>query len=273
MGDAEGTAFDEAVGAVRRGADAEEAARGLYALMTPRERLGLLDGDEEFWPGLATMVTEGYHRRPYVHGAVARLGVPGTRFADGPRGVVMGASTAFPVSMARGATWDTDLEERIGDAIGAEARAQGANFFGGVCVNLPRHPAWGRIQETYGDDPVLLGELGAALTRGVQRHVMACVKHYALNSMENARFSVDVTVDDATLHEVYLPHFRRIVEAGVAAVMSAYNSVNGEWCGQNRTLLTDILRDRWGFRGITVSDFMWGLRDAAASLRAGLDIE
>ena len=273
MADAGASPFDEAVGAVRDGADAQEAARGLYALMTADERLGLLDGDEDFWPGLATMVAEGYNRRPYVHGAVPRLGVPGTRFADGPRGVVLGASTAFPVSMARGATWDTDLEERIGAAIGAEARAQGANFFGGVCVNLPRHPAWGRIQETYGDDPVLLGELGAALTRGVQRHVMACVKHYALNSMENARFTVDVTVDEATLHEVYLPHFRRIVEAGVAAVMSAYNSVNGQWCGQHRELLTDILRDQWGFRGVTVSDFMWGLRDAAASLSAGLDVE
>src|SRR6476646_4962603 len=115
--------------------------------------------------------------------------------------------------------------------------------------------------------------MGAALTRGTQRHLMACVKHYALNSMENARFTVDVTVDDATLHEIYLPHFRMIVEAGVASVMSAYNSVNGEWCGQNTVLLTDILRDEWGFTGFVVSDFIWGLRDAAASLAAGLDVE
>jgi hypothetical protein len=102
---------------------------------------------------------------------------------------------------------------------------------------------------------------------------MACVKHFACNSMENARFTVDVEVDDVALHEVYLPHFRRIVEEGVAAVMSAYNSVNGEWCGQNRHLLTDILREEWGFTGVTISDFVFGVRDAQASLRAGLDIE
>ena len=118
--------------------------------------------------------------------------------------------------MARGATWDVDLEERIGDAIGRELRAVGADLYGGVCVNVLRHPAWGRAQETYGEDPHHVGELGAALTRGVQRHAMACVKHFACNSMENARFKVDVTVDDEALHEVYLPHFRRIVDEGVA---------------------------------------------------------
>jgi beta-glucosidase len=269
----EQTAFEAAVSAVRLGGRPEEQARQLYGQLSPEEQLWLLDGDDEFWVGLEEMIEQGYNLRPYVHGAVPRLGIPGLRFTDGPRGVVMGNSTAFPVSMARGATWDTELEERIGEAIGAEARAQGANFFGGVCINLPRHPAWGRIQETYSEDPVLLGEMGAALTRGTQRHVMACVKHYALNSMENARFSVDVTVDDATLHEVYLPHFRRVIEEGVAAVMSAYNSVNGEWCGENEVLLTGILRDQWGFDGVTVSDFVWGLRDAAKSVRAGLDIE
>ena len=111
------------------------------------------------------------------------------------------------------------------------------------------------------------------LTRGLQRHVMACVKHFACNSMENARFSVDIEVDDVALHEVYLPHFRRIVDEGVASVMSAYNSVNGEWCGQNRELLTDVLRGEWGFEGFVISDWIFGLRDAATSLTAGLDIE
>jgi beta-glucosidase len=89
--------------------------------------------------------------------------------------------------MARGATWDRELEERVGTAIGLEARAQGANFFGGPCINLPRHPAWGRAQESYGEDPILLGELGAALVRSVQRNAMAVAKHYTLNSMANAR--------------------------------------------------------------------------------------
>ncbi len=267
------TAFDAAVTAVRAGADPATEATALYGRLTEDERLHLLDGDTPFWEGMAAMQVEGYNVRPYVHGAVDRLGIPGTRFVDGPRGCVAGHGTAFPVSIARGATWDLELEERVGDAIGQEIRAQGGNFFGGVCINLPRHPAWGRAQETYGDEPYHLGEFGAALTRGTQRWVMACAKHYALNSMENARFTVDVTIDEATLHEIYLPHFRRTVEEGVAAIMSAYNSVNGEWAGQNEHLLTEVLRDQWGWDGITVSDFIWGLRDAAKSLNAGLDLE
>jgi beta-glucosidase len=136
--------FDAAVAAVRSGADPVAEARKLYAELTDDERLGLLDGDVPFWEGLAELNRTRYGSRPYVHGAVARLGIPGIRFIDGPRGCVVGAGTAFPVSMARGATWDQALEERVGEAIGAEVRAQGGNFYGGVCVNLPRHPAWGR---------------------------------------------------------------------------------------------------------------------------------
>ncbi len=267
------TAFDRAVAAVRAGEAPEGQAKALYDRLTEDERLNLLDGDTPFWEGMRSMREEGYNARPYVHGAIGRLGIPGTRFVDGPRGCVAGKGTAFPVSMARGATWDVGLEERVGEVIGREIRAQGGNFFGGVCINLPRHPAWGRIQETYGDDPCHLGEFGAALTRGAQKYVMACAKHYALNSMENARFTVDVTIDEATLHDVYLPHFKRAVDEGVAAVMSAYNSVNGEWAGQNEYLLTEVLRNQWRWSGITVSDFIWGLRDAAKSLNAGLDLE
>lgn len=267
------TAFAAAVAAVAGGEAAEAAARSLYDRLTDDERLGLLDGDTPFWPGLQAMMTQGYNRRPYVHGEVARLGIPGIRFVDGPRGCVAGHGTAFPVAMARGATWDIALEEEIGEAIGREVRAQGGNLFGGVCINLPRHPAWGRVQETYGDDPHHLGELGAALTRGAERYVMACLKHFALNSMENARFDVDVAVDEATLHDVYLPHFKRAVDEGASAVMAAYNAVNGEWAGQNRVLLTEVLREQWGWKGITATDFIWGMRDGAAALEAGMDLE
>src|SRR5665647_2643017 len=112
-------------------------------------------------------------------------------------------------SMSRGATWDVDLEERVGRAIGAELRARGGNFFGGVCLNLPRHPAWGRVKEP----------------------------------------------------------------SGAAAVMSAYNSVDGEWAGQNPMLLTTVLRDDWGFTGTVITDFIWGMRDGTVALRAGLDVE
>lgn len=265
--------FRNSVNSVLDGEDPLQVARQLLAQLSPAERLHLLDGDVPFYIGLRSILCDRYNRKPFVHGAIPRLGVPGIRFTDDPRGVVMGASTAFPISMARGATWDTSLERRVGKAIGLEGRAQGANYFAGVCINLPRHPAWGRIQETYGEDPILLGAFGSALTCGVQRHMMACVKHFALNSMENARFRVDVKVEEDVLHEVYLPHFRQVVEAGVASVMSSYNSVNGEWAGQSEHLLTKVLRHQWGFSGFTLSDFIFGLRDPVMSVKMGLDIE
>ncbi len=175
--------------------------------------------------------------------------------------------------MARGASFDPDLEERIGNAIGAELRASGATFTGAVCMNLLRHPAWGRAQETYGEDPLHVGEMAAALARGLQQHVMACMKHFACNSMENARFDVDVIADERALHEVYLPYFKRVATQGVAAVMSAYNSLNGEWCGESESLLSDILRRDWGWDGLVVTDYIMGLRDPVGSVKAGCNIE
>ncbi len=267
------TAFEQAAARVRAGASHHDEAAALVQTMTVDELLWCLDGDTEAWPGLIDMVQGGYHRHPFPAAVVERLGIPGIRFSDGPRGCVVGLKTCFPVSMARAASWDVDLERRIGEAIGAELRAVGATYYGGVCVNLLRHPGWGRAQETYGEEPMLVGEMGHALASGAQEHVMACVKHFALNSMENARFRVDVRADDRALHEVYLPHFRRVVEGGVASVMSAYNSVNGVFCGDHRELLTGVLRDEWGFDGFVTSDFIYGLRDPVASVAAGLDIE
>ena len=265
--------FEVAIEGIRGGASAATEARSLYDQLSDDERLGLLDGDPTFAEGIASMIRSGYNHTPYVAGAVDRLGIPGIRFSDGPRGIVMGRSTAFPVAIARAATFDRALEEEIGRAIGAEGRAQGANLFGGVCVNLLRHPGWGRAQESYGEDPIVLGEMGAALTRGVRNELIACVKHFALNSMENARFRVDVTVDEESLHEVYLPHFKRVIEQGAECVMSAYNSVNGQWAGDSPVLLTDILRDEWNFDGFVMSDFIWGHRDPVGSVAAGLDLE
>lgn len=265
--------FERARRDVAAGAGPASAARVVVEAMTPDEKLWCLDGDAPTWAGLGFMGEGGYHRSPFFGARVARVGMPGIAFSDGPRGVVVGNATCFPVSMARGATWDPELEVRVGDAIGRELRATGATLYGGVCVNLLRHPAWGRAQETYGEDPHHVGEMGAALTRGMQRHAMATVKHFAVNSMENARFKVDIEIDEVALHEVYLPHFRRIVDEGVACVMSAYNMVNGTYCGDNRELLTRILRDEWGFEGFVISDWILGLRDAAASVHAGLDVE
>jgi beta-glucosidase len=214
-----------------------------------------------------------YNARPIPAGDNSRLGIPGIRFSDGPRGVVMNHSTCFPVSMARGATWDVDLEARVGDAMGVEARSLGGNILAAVCINLLRHPAWGRAQETYGEDPFHLGEMGAALVSGIQRHVMACVKHYACNSIENTRMKVDVRIGERALREMYLRHFKRCVDAGAASVMTAYNKVNGAYCGHNVRLVREILKDEWGFDGFVMSDFMFGIRDAGSAALAGLDLE
>jgi len=267
------TPYAEAKARVRAGADPDAETRALVAAMTLEEKLGCLDGDTDFWPGIIDMAGGGYYRHTYPAAAVPRLGFPGFDFTDGPRGVVVGNATCFPVTVARGATFNIELEERIGHAIGIEARIQGATMYAGVCVNLLRHPGWGRAQETYGEDPCHVGEMGAALARGVQRWAMACVKHFACNSIENARFVIDVSAASQVLEDIYLAHFRRIVDAGVAAVMTSYNALNGTWCGENRELLTGILRERWGFAGFTMSDFVYGLRDPVGSVRAGLDVE
>jgi beta-glucosidase len=267
------TPFGAAADRVRAGGDHHAEARALVAAMTEEEKLGCLDGDTEFWPGIVDMVAGGYHAHTWPAAVVERLGIPGIHFADGPRGCVVGPATCFPVSMARGATFDPDLEERIGQVIGTELRAVGATYTGAVCMNLLRHPGWGRAQETYGEDPHHVGEMAAALTRGLQTRVLACMKHFACNSMEEARFRVDVTVDERALHEVYLPHFRRVADEGVASVMSAYNSVNGNWCGENTVLLTDVLRGEWGWDGFVTSDFIAGLHDPVLSVTAGLEIE
>ncbi len=269
----ESSSWHDALSAHRRGADADVLAAALVDEMSVAERCSMLDGASPFWAGLTDLGSGGYHRRPFQACVVERLGIPGFSFVDGPRGAVIGPATAFPVPIARGATFDPQLEERVGDVIGAEVAAVGATLFGGVCINLLRHLAWGRAQETYGEDPFHLGVMGSAAVRGVQRHVMATAKHFALNSMENARFTVDVTVDLSTLYEVYLPHFAAVIDEGVACVMSAYNAVNGEWCGQSHLLLDRALRQTLGFEGFVISDWIFGVRDGATSLEAGLDVE
>ncbi|OJI95756.1 hypothetical protein ASPVEDRAFT_121552 [Aspergillus versicolor CBS 583.65] len=265
--------FQTAVESVKSGQDPSLAARELLHELNEEERLGLLHGDPGFWEGMHKLYTGYYLANPYVHGEIKRLGIPGIRYCDGPRGVNINKATAFPVSMARGATWDPRVEERVAEVIGLEARVYTANTVGSASINLPRHPAWGRVQETYGEDPLLLGEFGAAHVRGLRPNVMACVKHFALNSMETARFRVNVHVDEAALYELYLPHFKRCVEEGAPVIMSAYNSVNGEWASENQHLLTNILRNLWGFKGVVISDWVFGVRDGVKSVKAGLDIE
>ncbi len=253
-------------------------AAEIVAKMSLEEKVALMSGKVELdeLEGANKNPTPEWHYNsyPYPAGGNQRLGVPEMKFCDGPRGVVCERSTCFPVSMARGATFDTALEERVGEAIAKEIRAYGGNLFGGVCINLPYNPGWGRSQETYGEDSLHIGAMGAAAVRGVQKHnVIACVKHFAFNSMENARFSVDVDSDPATEREVYLAHFKDCVDAGAACVMSAYNKYKGSHCGHNAYLLKEVLKAEWDFDGFVISDFVKGIRDTVQGATAGLDIE
>jgi beta-glucosidase len=257
------------------GRAAEQRLEALLAQLSLADKLQLLHGGTPFWAGMADIaLRDASHRHPWPAGAVPRLGLKGLQFVDGPRGVVLvGGATTFPVPIARGASWNPELEERIGAAMAREARSFGANWLAAVCVNLLRHPGWGRAQETYGEDPLHVGVMGAACSRGIERHAIACVKHFALNSIDSSRFLVDVRASARVLHELYLPQFRACVEAGAGSVMSAYNRVNGIWCGEHPGLLTGILKRRWGFAGLVVTDFIFGLRDGVAGLLAGLDLE
>ncbi len=252
-----------------------EVAQALLKEMTLKEKIRMLQG-HAMGVTIKNTLTKGryYNGEAYPAGGCKRLGIPPVLFTDGPRGIVMGKCTCFPVSMLRGATFDDELEYRIGEVLAKEASALDANLFAGVCINLLRNPMWGRAQETYGEDPCLLGRMGAALTKAMQDNgIIACPKHYALNSIEDLRFSVNAIADERTLREVYLPHFRKCVDAGAMSIMGAYNKVNGTYACENKELLTDILRNEWGFDGFVLSDFLYGIYDAVRSIKAGMDVE
>ncbi len=252
-----------------------KAAQLLLNEMTLKEKIRILQG-HAMGVTIKNFLTNGrfYNGEAYPAGGCKRLGIPPIMFTDGPRGIVMKKCTCFPVSMLRGASFDDELEYRIGEVFAKEASALDANLFAGVCINLLRNPMWGRAQETYGEDPYLLGRMGAALTKAMQENgIIACPKHYALNSIEDLRFSVNAIADKRTLHEVYLPHFKKCIDAGAMSIMGAYNKVNGTYACENKHLLTDILRNKWGFDGFALSDFFYGIYDAARSIKAGMDVE
>ncbi len=253
----------------------DDVTEKLLNEMTLKEKVRMMQG-HAMGVTIKNTLTKGryYNGEAYPAGGCKRLGIPPVLFTDGPRGIVMGKCTCFPVSMLRGATFDDELEYEVGKVFAKEASALGANLYAGVCINLLRNPMWGRAQETYGEDPFLLGKMGAALTKAMQENgIIACPKHYALNSIEDLRFKVDAKADERTLHEVYLPHFKKCIDAGAMSVMGAYNKVNGTYACENKELLTDILRDKWGFEGFTLSDFFYGIYDAVRSVKAGMDME
>lgn len=215
-----------------------------------------------------------------------RLGVAALTLSDGPHGLRKqeGSSdhlgiaesvpaTCFPSAAALACSFDPDLIEEVGSALGEEAANQGVDVVLGPGVNIKRHPLCGRNFEYFSEDPVVSGEMGAAMVRGIQsRGVGACLKHFAGNSQEHARMVADSVIDERALRELYLAPFEHVVKsAHPCTIMTAYNRLNGEYCSQNRWLLQDVLRDEWGFDGVTVSD--WGaMSSSVTSVHAGLDL-
>lgn len=218
--------------------------------------------------------------------AAPSAGIPSMFLSDGPHGLrkqegaqdCMGIAdsrpaTCFPTASALACSFDPELVERVGAAIGEEARRQGVDVVLGPGVNIKRHPLCGRNFEYFSEDPVVSGELGAAMVRGIQRRgVGACLKHFAANSQEHARMVSDSVVDERTLRELYLAPFEHVVRhARPWSVMTAYNKLNGVYCSENEWLLREVLRGEWGFDGAVVSD--WGaMSSSVASVRAGLDL-
>ena len=242
----------------------------LISRMTLEEKASLLSGDD-FW-----------HTK-----AVSRLGIERTMVSDGPHGLRKQDQEAdhlgindsikavcFPAACAAAASFDTDLLYTVGEALGDTCQHEEVSVILGPAVNIKRSPLCGRNFEYFSEDPYLAGEMASALIKGVQsRGVGTSIKHFAANSQEHRRMSNDVVADERTLREIYFPAFEKAVkEAEPWTVMCSYNRINGTYASENRWLLTDVLRDEWGFDGYVMSD--WGaVSDRVAALRAGLDLE
>lgn len=216
---------------------------------------------------------------------VERLGIPEMIVSDGPHGVrrvpdvnEMGMqslpATCFPTASCLASTWDVDLIRQMGIALGEECIALNVDVLLGPGVNMKRSPLGGRNFEYFSEDPYLAGELATSFINGVQsKGVGVSLKHYAANNQEFQRFSISAEVDERTLREIYLPAFEKAVkQAQPWTVMCSYNKVNGIFASEHHELLTDILKDEWGFEGLVVSD--WGaVRNRVTALKAGLDWE
>jgi beta-glucosidase len=240
-------------------------------------------GDEDLHPPVAHLTT--IEKLGLVSGAdgwrnhgVARLGIPALKTTDGPngaRGETYGEVRAacFPCGGALGATWDPDLVAEVGAAIAEEVLTKSAHLLLAPTVNLHRIPRGGRNFECYSEDPLLTGALGTAFVTGVQsKGVGATVKHFVANDQEHQRNTISVVVDERTLRELYLRPFEMIVrDAAPVAVMSSYNRINGVYASDHHHLLTEVLRDEWGFDGMVVSDWFGTMSTDAAA--AGVDLE
>ena len=248
----------------------KEDIRKLVAQMTLEEKAGLCSGDD-FW-----------HTK-----AVERLGIPRSMVSDGPHGLRkqddkadhLGVNDSiravcFPAASATAASFDPDMVEKMGQALGDTCQHEGVSVLLGPAVNIKRSPLCGRNFEYFSEDPYLAGKMATALIKGVQsRNAGTSIKHFALNSQEHRRMSSDSACDERAIREIYFPAFEMAVkEAQPWTVMCSYNRVNGVYASENPWLLTDVLRKEWGLEGYVMSD--WGaVSDRVEGVRAGLDLE
>lgn len=248
----------------------EEKISGIISQMTLEEKVEMLHGKNMF-----------------SSAGVKRLGIADIEYADGPFGIreemephswnslrlTTDSATFFPTGSALAATWSTEMAYAYGRGMGIEARLRGKDMILGPAINIQRIPTGGRTYEYFSEDPLLSGFLAVAYTKGCQETGTAvCLKHYALNNQENYRGFVDVRVSPRAMNEIYLKPFEMAVREGDAwGVMAAYNKVDGKWCSDNEMLLTDVLRKRWGFPGIVISD--WGGVHATSAVVAGMNVE
>ena len=248
----------------------EDRITEIMSKMTLEEKVAMLHGKHMF-------SSEG----------VPAQGIADIEYADGPFGIReemephswnsahldTDSATFFPTGSALAATWSADLAREYGKGMAIEARLRGKDMILGPAINIQRVPVGGRTYEYFSEDPLLSSVLATEYTLGVQENGAAvCLKHYALNNQEDHRGYVDVQVSERAMREIYLPPFEMSVRKGDAwGVMAAYNKVRGYWCSENKELLTDILRDEWGFKGIVISD--WGGTHSVRAAEAGLNVE
>jgi beta-glucosidase len=236
----------------------EQRVDAMLGKLTLAQKVDLLGGSDNF----------------YIR-AEPTIGLPALRMSDGPFGVrTAGLSTAYAAGIGLAASWDPALAQRVGEAMGRDARARGVHFILGPGVNIYRSPLDGRNMEFYGEDPLLAGSMAVGLIDGVQSQgVVATIKHFVANNSEYDRRHLDEIIDERTLREIYLPAFEMAVkDAHVDAVMGSYNLVNGDYLTENRAISYDILKKEWGFKGIFMSD--WGAtHDGIKAFNAGLDLE
>ncbi len=237
----------------------------LLRQMTVQEKVAMLAG------------TDDWYTVP-----VERLGIPSLKMSDGPNGArgaggfTAGVKAAcFPAGISLASTWNSDLVARVGQALAREAKMKGAQVLLGPTVNIQRSPLGGRNFECFSEDPYLSARLAVAYITGLQEEgVGASVKHYVCNDEEFERFSISSEIRERVMREIYLLPFQVAVrEVKPWTIMAAYNLVNGIAASEHAYLLTDILRDEWGFDGVVMSDWFFSVKSTAASVNAGLDLE